>query len=120
MKGCAWHQLEERAIVALNAIGLEYATINAIVGYVNEHRPVGDFLESLVSDKLVQTFQYADDNNSEHVRDIVGWFYNHPTAACWHDRLAYQRWLAKASCEPQEPPEDQDGPTSPDGAVEGC
>lgn len=45
--------------------------------YILEGRPLGDFLEAVVADKLVEAFGLADENNCEAMPHIAAWVYHH-------------------------------------------
>ena len=44
--------------------------------YVMEGRPVGNFLSALLSNNLMETFAYADDENIAAIKDYVKLVYN--------------------------------------------
>jgi len=43
--------------------------------YIEHHVPLGDFLQAVVEDRLVESFARADCRNYECLGDIAAWIY---------------------------------------------
>lgn len=49
--------------------------VQALRAYIDEGVPLGDFLQAVVEDRLVESFKRADDTNLEAMPHIVAWIY---------------------------------------------
>jgi len=63
--------------------------------YIEEHCPVGDFLQAVISNKLKESFMRADNINIARIFDIVSFFYNEAPSDCWGSEEKMQAWLGK-------------------------
>lgn len=60
--------------------------------YIEEGRPLGDFLQSLLCNKLMQTFRHADAKNLAAIHEWLSFVYNEvPGDACGSEE-AYEYW----------------------------
>lgn len=71
------------------------ACLRGIKEYVIDHRPVGDFLTAVLSNKLKEAYLYADDYNTEHMWHLVKYLYHNVPAVCWGSEEAYKQWTAR-------------------------
>lgn len=60
--------------------------------YIEEGRPTGDFLQSVICNQLKESFAFADDINIERMFDIVSFFYNQAPLLCWGSRKRMEKW----------------------------
>jgi hypothetical protein len=68
----------------------------ALLRYVLEGIPTGDFLRALLSNDLKETLARADDTSILAVRALVRWLYNEAPAPCWGSREAVTKWIEAA------------------------
>ena len=66
---------------------------SAVIKYVEDGQPVGDFLEAIISNKLVESFGAADDSNGFAVRAYANLLYNHFPSGAWGSRDIYEAWI---------------------------
>lgn len=76
----------------------EYAVIpphiqDALMGYVLERRPVGGFLQAVITNNLRDTYGRADGENRPLIPLYVQWFCNVPPECCWGSINNMQAWL---------------------------
>jgi len=62
--------------------------------YVEHHEAVGGFLTSVFQNDLVAAVGRADEENMQHLREIVTWVYNEPPEVCWGSREKVLTWLS--------------------------
>lgn len=71
--------------------------IESFKRYIYEGIPLGDFLEAVVSDKLIESFGRADSRNRQALEHICAWVYEYMPIAL-RGPENYQRHLrAKAA-----------------------
>lgn len=63
--------------------------------YVNDHVPVGGFLEAVICNNLREAVASADDDNIRNIPAFVNWLYNEAPGGSWGSKEAYENWLAK-------------------------
>lgn len=63
--------------------------------YIEDGRPVGDFLTAVFENNLKEAFMRADDINTSKMKDIVGFMYNHAPSPCWGSPEKVAEWLKK-------------------------
>lgn len=61
--------------------------------YADDGRPLGGFLEAVVSNDLVLAAMRADHLNRELLFDLAGYVYNDMPATCWGSRRIYELWI---------------------------
>jgi hypothetical protein len=66
---------------------------NAMIGYIEHHKPVGDFLKAVICNDLKEATRYADDTNLWLLPVYVAYFYNEAPAGCWGSAQKYEEWL---------------------------
>lgn len=74
---------------------LPYGLVDSIQAYVETGRPVGSFLEAVISNDLSESFGRADHNNRHRMFDIVSFIYNEMPAPCWGSKKKYEMWIKK-------------------------
>ena len=68
-------------------------TKQAIDAYVQDHRPVGDFLTAVLSNDLALSFGRADEENRRALFDIVSYCWNEIPGPCWGSPKKVRAWL---------------------------
>ncbi len=71
----------------------------ALKRYVEEHQPVGDFLQAVICNDLRGAFERADNTNIEIIGVYVAWFWNEAPGSCWGSRERYRAWTTKKEAE---------------------
>jgi len=66
----------------------------AIMRWINNGTPPGDFLTALLSNDLRETFAKADDTNALCIKDCIIFFYNAAPSGCWGSPENVQSWAA--------------------------
>lgn len=61
--------------------------------YVRHHRPVGHFLQAVITNDLKEACGRADSTNVKIIPVYVAFLYNHAPANCWGSKELYQQWL---------------------------
>jgi len=74
-------------------------TIGALRRYCMEFIEPGDFLMSVLEDKLLGAMTHGDIENVEALPAIVTYVYNELPADSWGDEESVRRWLAKGNNE---------------------
>ena len=69
--------------------------VEALRAYVEEHRPVGDFLKAVISNNLVEAFTRADGENSQNLPAFVNFLLWEVPDMAWGSRHAYKNWISK-------------------------
>lgn len=54
----------------------------------------GDFLRAVISNKLKESFMFADHKNLTRMFDIVSFFYNEAPASCWGSEEKVAKWFS--------------------------
>lgn len=75
--------------------------MGAIERYIEEHCPVGGFLEAVISNNLKEACGRADSVNMGLLPAYVIYFYNEAPAACWGSPEAYARWISAKREKPE-------------------
>jgi len=87
----------------LNYEGLPEHIRESIKQYIEVGCPVGHFLQSVISNKLKESFMYADDININRMFDIVNFFYNEVPLTCWGSEKAYKAWIKQGGLKKETP-----------------
>lgn len=81
-------------------------TLGALDRWINHGLPPGYFLESVLSNNLVESCGYADENNRPAIFAIVSWLYNYAPGECWGSPEKVAKWPSRfatgESCEDLE------------------
>ena len=64
-----------------------------IRAYVEERRPIGDFLTALLSNDLTNAVLRADTENRAALVDWVGFLYEYAPGDCWGSPEIVRAWL---------------------------
>ncbi len=67
----------------------------SIKNYVLYGIHTGSGLEAILCNKLLQSFENADDDTQADMFGILRYLYNHTPAGCWGSEEKYAAWLAK-------------------------
>ena len=67
-------------------------TMSAMLGYIKEGRSIGDFLTAVFSNKLNESFAYADLENRIALHEITLWIFNHAPRMCWGSAERVKAW----------------------------
>lgn len=65
----------------------------ALDDYIQQHRPTGGFLRSVITNDLKGAVYHADDTNKDLLPVYVTILYNHAPGACWGSQQAYDAWV---------------------------
>ena len=68
---------------------------DSIDRYVSDKIPTGGFIKAVLSNNLFEAFSRADNNNTKHMSDIVGYIYNEIPSECWGSPEIVEKWLKK-------------------------
>lgn len=61
--------------------------------YVEQGRPVGGFLQAVISNDLKEAVGRADNTNIWLIPIYVNWFYNECPGLIWGSREEYENWI---------------------------
>jgi len=78
-----------------SALDIPPDTLMAINDYVLRGIPPGGFLEAVLEDRLVESFNRADIRNTEAMPHIVWYMYEIVPIQCRGSREAVSAWLSK-------------------------
>jgi hypothetical protein len=78
---------------------VDYALISPILleslkAYRDQGRPVGGFLEAVISNDLAEAVLAADEYNRATLFHLVGWIYNELGSQRWGSKQRYAAWIA--------------------------
>jgi len=65
----------------------------SLIAYVEEHRPIGSFLQAVLENNLYQTFGRADSDNVKNIPAYVNFLYWHVPSICWGSPAKVKAWL---------------------------
>ena len=65
----------------------------AMTEYIESGRPVGSFLEAILTNNLKKAVANADDTNICIIPAYVKFLYNEAPSGCWGSPANYQHWL---------------------------
>lgn len=98
--------MKERSEQMLRESLLKYQvphhTHDGIVLYVLYGVPPGGFLTAVICNDLMESFGRADEDNREHLFDIVNWFYNCAPTGCWKSAANMNAWMEALQHKQQE------------------
>ena len=63
--------------------------------YINEGRPVGDFLQAVICHDLFLAVGRADDDNVENLPAFCAFFHNHAPSDCHGSLEKYKAWVKR-------------------------
>jgi len=61
--------------------------------YIEEGSPLGGFLTAVFSDRLIKSFELADDTNRLHMHDWAKFLWNHCPSDCWGSLKKVEAWI---------------------------
>lgn len=67
--------------------------------YIEQGIRPGDFLQAVISNKLKESFERADDINRYEMFKIVLFFYNEAPLSCWKSEDSMNRWIKDGGLE---------------------
>lgn len=67
--------------------------VESLDAYAQHGRPLGDFLQAVVANLLVDAACRADSDNLRTLAAIAGYVYNVMPAQCWGSRKVYECWI---------------------------
>ena len=82
------------------------ATLDALKGFGEDHKPVGDFLRCLLSNDLFGALHWIDEKNAKALFTIAAYVHNRLPFTSWGTPGAVVKWLNGA------PPRHEDAPAS--------
>lgn len=84
---------DEQGIYRFREFYIPERMIAGIRAYVEEHRSVGHFLQSIICNNLSDAVNRADEENLRNLPAYVGYFYNEAPSSCWGSRKKMEKWL---------------------------
>lgn len=85
--------LDDQAEGRLTLTGASEGVQRALLAYILDRHPIGDFLRAVLSNDLREAVGRADEINGLALRALVRWLYNEAPGACWGSPDAVARWL---------------------------
>ncbi len=82
----------------------------ALDRYAEHGLPVGDFLQAVLANDLMDAIGRADDYNRATLYDICCYVHNDMPSACHGSRQAYREWVAAKFGDPNRTAEAHIGP----------
>jgi hypothetical protein len=70
--------------------------------YVERGQPMGDFLNAVFCNDLVEAVCRADENNLANLRLIVQYMYNRIPSECWGDKKTIKAWIEQGGMQGRE------------------
>ena len=67
--------------------------------YVEKGVRPGNFLQSVISNKLKESVMYADDVNMANLPAYANYFYNHAPVHCWGSEKMMESWIKEKAAE---------------------
>jgi hypothetical protein len=61
--------------------------------YVERGQPMGDFLNAVFTNNLIEAVGRADSDNSKALKLIVQYMYNQLPSECWGDKATIKAWI---------------------------
>ncbi len=78
---------------------MKQTTLDALTRYVEEKLPTGNFLYSVLTNNLRDSFAYADDENKRDLEEIVRYCHNQIPGRCWGSVEKVTKWLGERRIE---------------------
>lgn len=69
--------------------------VEALEAYVNEGRPLGDFLYAAITNNFMAAVGCADEDNQRNLPALAGYIYNEIPSSCHGSPEAYKAWLER-------------------------
>lgn len=74
---------------------MKESTRESLLAYRIVGRPVGDFLQGVLTNNLVQAVCHADEENSRDLAEIAFYCLEELSCDCWGNKEKYLAWVAK-------------------------
>ena len=84
--------ITEKGHAKMAEYGIPERMRGAIVRYVEQRLPPGDFLSAVINNDLREACGRADNENQRLLPEYVMWFYNWAPAGCWGRPGALREW----------------------------
>jgi len=78
---------------------IEPRILESIEAYIQQGRPLGDFLQAVIANNLMEALGRADLNNRRHCFEICQIFYNYAPSSCHGDKERYRNWVTRGGIE---------------------
>lgn len=88
-------QYREELLRAMQACGIPRTTWDGLTEYILQGRPIGGFLQALLSNDLTTTVKHADDLNAPRFRDYIAFLEAVAPATCWGTPEAVREWMRR-------------------------
>jgi hypothetical protein len=86
----------------MTGINLPCWAVESLKEYVRIGRPVGGFLEAVLSNDLMNAFGRADEGNCRLMFEYAKYVYNKMPMGCHGSRKIYNSWCESGGLEGQE------------------
>jgi hypothetical protein len=63
--------------------------------YIENGRPLSNFLTAVVTNDLKESFGRADHINRRLMFDVVSWFWNYAPSECWGSKEKVAAWIRR-------------------------
>jgi len=83
---------KNRFIKGIDKYDIPPMTREALIAYVLTGRPVGSFLQAVLSNNLFGAVSQADQNNQEHLIELVRAIYNNAPMDCCGSEEKIEKW----------------------------
>ena len=70
-------------------------TMTGLQRYINEGRPVGNFLKAVICNDLRLAVGYADDHNVNNLPAYTTYLHNEAPSGCHGSEAKYKAWIKK-------------------------
>ena len=72
---------------------MKQSTLDGLDRYVRDRIPTGDFLYSVLTNNLRESFAFADEENMRDLKEIVEYCYRKIPGVCWGSPEMVRLWL---------------------------
>jgi hypothetical protein len=86
--------ITEKGHAKMDEYGIPERMRGAIVRYVEQSMPPGDFLQAVINNNLREACGRADEENKTLLAAYVMWFYNWAPSKCWGYPGAVKAWCS--------------------------
>lgn len=88
-------ELTEHALMIPEYEEIPLSTMRAIISWIVEAWPAGDFVTGLLENDLSKAVFHADRDNYRYLKDIVLFLHNYAPAKCWGSPEKCKKWSEK-------------------------
>lgn len=85
--------------IAMDELSIPLYMHEGIENYINKGIGTGDFLKSVIQNKLVQSFAKADGYNKSKINEYATLLFNYFPEDSWGGEEAYKNWIKKGGLE---------------------